>query len=44
MSDALPQSTLAKVKPAAEAASSQRVDMTQLSQADSGITMISAIR
>ncbi len=44
MSHARPQSRLATVKPAAEAANSQRVDITRDSQPDKGITMISAIR
>jgi hypothetical protein len=32
------------VNPAADAANSQRVDMTRASQPDNGMTMISAIR
>jgi hypothetical protein len=44
ISHAVLQSTLARVKPAAEAATSQRVDMTWLSHADSGMTTISAIK
>jgi hypothetical protein len=44
MCQAGPQSRLAAVNPAAEVANSQRVDMTQLSQPDSGIITISAIR
>jgi hypothetical protein len=41
---ATPQSMLATVNPAADAANSQRVENTRVSQPDSGITMISAIR
>ncbi len=41
---ASPQSRLVTVKPAAEAANSQRVENTRVSQPESGITMISAIR
>jgi hypothetical protein len=44
MSQAEPQSRLAAVKPAADAANNQWVDMTRLNRPDSGITMISAIR
>ena len=44
MFHAQPHSRLVSVKPAAEAANSQRVDITRDSQPDSGITMISAIR
>jgi uncharacterized protein YndB with AHSA1/START domain len=44
ISHAVLQSTLARVKPAAEAATNQRVDMTWLSHADSGMTTISAIK
>ena len=39
-----PHIRLISVKPAAEAANSQRVDMTRASQPESGIIMISAIR
>jgi len=41
---ARPQSRLVAVKPAAEAANSQRVENTRVSQPLSGITTISAIR
>jgi hypothetical protein len=44
MFQARPQSRLATVKPAAEPANSQRVENTRVSQPDSGITTISAIR
>ena len=44
MFQASPHSMLATVKPAAEAVNSQRVENTRVSQPDSGITMISAIR
>src|ERR1700761_3873898 len=44
MFQAVPQSRLVRVKPAADTQNSQRVDMTRDSQPDSGITMISAIR
>ncbi len=44
MFQAQPHSRLAAVKPTAEAANSQRVDITRDSQPDSGMTMISAIR
>jgi hypothetical protein len=44
MFHAQPHSRLISVKPAAEAANSQRVDMTRASQPESGIIMISAIR
>jgi len=44
MSHATLQSTLATVKPNADTATSQCVDMTRLSQPESGMTMISAIR
>jgi hypothetical protein len=44
MFHARPQSRLAAVKPAAEAVNNQRVENTRVSQPDSGITMISAIR
>ncbi len=44
MSHATPHSRLVTVKPAAEAANSQRVDITRDSQPDKGMTMISAIR
>ena len=44
MSHATPHSRLAAVKPAADAANSQRVENTWLSQPESGITTISAIR
>ncbi|MNR34107.1 hypothetical protein D3C85_1518470 [compost metagenome] len=44
MSHAMPHSRLVTVKPAAEAANSQRVDITRESQPDSGMTIISAIR
>jgi hypothetical protein len=41
---AIPQSRLARVNPAADPANSQRVENTRVSQPESGITMISAIR
>ncbi len=44
MSQAQPHNRLVAVKPTAEAANSQRVDITRDSQPDSGITMISAIK
>ena len=44
MFQARPQSMLVTVKPAADAVNSQRVENTRVSQPDSGITMISAIR
>ncbi len=44
MFQASAQSRLAKVNPAAEATNSQRVENTRVSQPDSGMTMISAIR
>ena len=44
MFQASPHSMLAAVKPAAEAVNSQRVEKTRVSQPDSGIMMISAIR
>ncbi len=44
MSHAMPHNRLAAVKPAADAANSQRVENTVLSQPESGITTISAIR
>jgi hypothetical protein len=44
MFQAMPQSMLVTVNPAADAANSQRVENTRVSQPDSGITMISAIR
>ena len=44
MSHATPHSMLVIVKPTADAANSQRVDITFDSQPDIGITMISAIR
>ncbi len=44
MFQASPHSMLATVKPAAEAVNSQRVEKTRVSQPDSGIMMISAIR
>jgi len=44
MFQASPHSTLAAVKPAAEAVNSQRVENTRVSQPESGIMMISAIR
>ena len=44
MFQASAHSTLAKVKPAAEAVNSQRVESTRVSQPDSGMTVISAIR
>jgi|HubBroStandDraft_6_1064221.scaffolds.fasta_scaffold40829_4 hypothetical protein len=44
MFQAMPQSRLAIVNPAADAANNQRVENTRVSQPDSGITMISAIR
>src|ERR1700758_2246733 len=44
MFHAAPHSRLASVKPAADTANSQRVDMTRDSQPDRGMTMISAIR
>ncbi len=44
MFQASPHSRLVSVKPSAEAANSQRVDITLASQPDSGMTMISAIR
>ena len=44
MSYAVLQSALAMVKPPADAAISQRVDVTRLNHPDNGMTMISAIR
>ncbi len=44
MFQARPHSMLAAVKPAAEAVNSQRVENTRVSQPDSGIMTISAIR
>src|SRR5579864_5330492 len=44
MSHAIPHSMLAMVNPAAPMVTSQRVDRTRLSQAASGITMMSPIR
>ena len=44
MFQASPHSRLATVNPAAEAANSQRVENTRVSQPESGIMMISAIR
>jgi hypothetical protein len=44
MSHASPHSMLVAVKPAAEAVKSHRVEKTRVSQPESGITMISAIR
>ena len=44
MSHAKPQRKLATVKPAAEVVNSQRVEKTRVSQPESGIIMISAIR
>ena len=44
MLQAMAQSRLAAVKPAAEAVNSQRVENTRLSQPESGIMTISAIR
>jgi hypothetical protein len=44
MSVAVAHNRLARVKPAAEAANSQWVENTRLSQPESGITTISAIR
>src|SRR5262245_33550080 len=44
MSHAQPQRSEVSVKPAADAANSQRVDITRESQPESGMTMISAIR
>ena len=44
MFQASPHSMLVTVKPAAEAVNSHRVEKTRVSQPDSGIMMISAIR
>jgi hypothetical protein len=44
MFQASPQSMLAMVKPTEEAVNSQRVENTRVSQPDSGIMMISAMR
>ncbi len=44
MSHATPHSMLERVKPAAEMVNSQRVESTRVSQPESGIMMISAIR
>ena len=44
MFHARPQSKLATVKPAADTVNSQRVENTRVSQPDSGIMMISAMR
>ena len=44
MFQAIPHSMLAMVKPTAETVNSQRVENTRVSQPDSGIMMISAIR
>ncbi len=44
MFQARPHSMLASVNPAAEAVNSQRVENTRVSQPESGIMMISAIR
>ena len=44
MSHASPHSMLVAVKPAADPVKSQRVEKTRVSQPESGITMISAIR
>ncbi len=44
MFQARPHSMLVTVKPAAEAVNSHRVENTRVSQPDSGIMMISAIR
>ena len=44
MSHARPHSRLAAVNPPAEAVNSQRVENTRVSQPDSGIMTISAIR
>ena len=44
MFQARPQSMLAIVKPAAEAVNSHRVENTRVSQPESGIMMISAMR
>ena len=44
MFQATPHNKLAKVKPSAEPAKSQRVEHTRVSQPDIGTTMISAIR
>ena len=44
MFQASPHSMLATVKPAADAVKSHRVENTRVSQPDSGIMMISAIR
>lgn len=44
MFQASPQSMLVIVKPAAEAVNNQRVEKTRVSQPESGITMISAIK
>src|SRR5215469_7817777 len=44
MSHASPHSMLVTVKPAADAVKSHRVEKTRVSQPESGMTMISAIR
>ena len=44
MFQARPHSMLVSVKPAPETVNSQRVENTRVSQPDSGIMMISAIR
>ena len=44
MSHASPHSMLAAVNPPADKVNSQRVENTRVSQPDSGIMMISAIR
>ena len=44
MSHAMPHSMLVSVKPAQEKVNNQRVENTRVSQPDSGIMMISAIR
>ncbi len=44
MFQARPQSMLVTVKPAAEAVKSQRVEKTRVSQPESGIITISAMR
>ncbi len=44
MFQARPQRMLDRVNPAAEAVNSQRVENTRVSQPESGIMMISAIR
>ena len=44
MFQANPHNRLARVNPAADAANSQRVENTRVSQPESGITTISAIK